>query len=101
MTVDLNEFLTWIIGGGGAGALAYWLMERVPALRDLSSEWKRYISLALAGLLSAGAFAASVGLGYVANPGDWQGWIESIFAVVAVGVGLSQIIHGRLKLRGD
>ena len=100
MTVQLGEFLTWIIGGGGAGILAFWLMENVKGLCDLGAEYKRYASLLLAGLLAAGAFGASVGLGYAVNPSDWQGWLESVFAVVAVAVGLSQVVHGRLRLRG-
>jgi hypothetical protein len=97
--MELGDFLTWIVGGGGAGLIAFWLMDHVKALRDLGAEYKRYASLILAGLLAAGAFGASVGIGYVPNPGTIQGWIEGTFSVVAVAVGLSQVVHGRLRLK--
>lgn len=96
-TTLLQQFLYWIIGPG-AGIAAFFAMENwIPA--DLSREAKRYISLSLAAVFSMGAFALSVVLGYLPNPATVQGWVESLFAIAFVAIGLSQVIHGRTKLR--
>jgi hypothetical protein len=97
--MELSGFLTWLIGGGGGTLVAYWLMENVPALQNLASEYKRYLSLAIAGLVACAAFGVSVGLGYREAPAGWQGWLEALFAVIGLAIGGSQAIHGRLNLK--
>jgi len=96
---QLFEVLKWFVAGGGAGIVGYWLMENVPQLKGLAAEYKRYASVALSAVLAMVAYSAAVALGYQANPGDLQGWMEVLFAAASVAVGLSQVIHGRRKLR--
>ena len=96
--MSIQQVLVWVIESGGAGVLAYWLMENVAALRDMVSVWKRRVSLALAAGIAMAAFAASVGLSYQAAPVGWQAWFEALAAVAGVAVGLSQFIHGERKL---
>ena len=95
----LLKLLQWCVTGGGAGILSYWLMERVPQLAQLKAEHKRYASVALSAVLGAAAYAAAVGLSYQATPGTAQAWIEALVAAAGVATGLSQVIHGRRKLR--
>ena len=93
----LRQLLFWVIGGG-AGAITFFVMENwVP--ESWSAEAKRYLSLALAAVLAMAAFSASVALGYLPRPETAQGWVESLFSVGFVATGLSQVIHGRVKLR--
>lgn len=99
-TTLLKQFLFWIVGGVGAGALTYYIFENVTKLDNLLPKYKRYGSLITAALLATGAYAASVGLGYFPNPAGWQGWLESLFAVAFVAIGGSQWLHGARKL-GD
>ena len=87
------------LSGPGAGAASYWFMERHPRLKALSPDYKRYTSLALAAIIAAGAFVASVGLSYAARPASAQGWLEALFAVAGVAIGVSQGVHGYKKLR--
>ena len=96
---QLYKILLWFVTGGGSGAISYWLMEHVPWLTYLKAEYKRYVSVALSAFLAMAAYAAAVGLNYQASPGDMQGWLEALFAAASVAMGLSQIIHGRRKLR--
>lgn len=101
MEVDvgiLSAVLTWLVSGGGAGVLAYFLMEKVPELQQAQPEYKRYISLALAAVLSMAAFAVAVAFGYHAEPASEQGWFEALFAVAFIATGLGQVIHGKVKL---
>jgi hypothetical protein len=95
----LAQVLTWLFSGPGAGVITFYLMEKIPELAKLSSEAKRYVSLAMASVLAMGAFAGAVGLGYEAAPQSAQAWIEALFAVAFVSTGLSQVLHGRSKLR--
>lgn len=101
MDVDtslLQQVLAWIVAGGGAGIITFFVMENwIP--KTLSAEAKRYISLALAAVVAMAAFAGAVRLGYLADPVTVQGWAESLFSVAFVATGLSQVIHGRAKLR--
>lgn len=97
--MEMQEMLVWVMGGGGAGIVAYWLMGHIAFLMQLAPEWKRYASLALAACLAMLAYAAAVGLGYEAQPESSQAWLEALFSVAAVAIGLSQAIHGRVKLR--
>ena len=102
MNVDstlLSQFLTWLVAGGGAGVFGYFLMEKVQFLAQLSSEAKRYVSLGLAALVAMAAFVLAVGFGYVQAPTTAQGWVEALFAVSFIATNLSQVIHGRVKLR--
>jgi len=96
---QLFMMLQWFVAGGGAGIVSYWLMEKVPQLKGLAAEYKRYASVALSAVLAMAAYALAVGLNYQTSPGDLQGWLEALFAAASVAVGLSQIIHGRRKLR--
>lgn len=102
MEVDftlLSQVLVWITCGGGAGTIAYFLMEKVRPLAELSAEGKRYTSLGLAAILAMAAFALGVFLGYEPYPINPQMWAEGLFAVAFVATSLSQVIHGRVKLR--
>ena len=97
----LAETLKWLMSAG-AGVVTFFVMEKVPQLGEMSSEAKRYISIALAAALSMGAYAGAVGLGYEPMPADVQAWVESLFAVAFVASGLSQVMHGKLVLaEGD
>ncbi len=95
--MELSEFLLWLVSGGGAGIVAYWLMERI-GKNIASSEIKRYLSLALAAGLAMLAYYGQTFLGYVATPETAQAWLEALFSVAAVAIGLSQAVHGRIKL---
>ena len=100
MSIDtslLSQLLKWLMSAG-AGAAAFFIMEKVPELARLPSEAKRYVSIALSAGLAMAAFTAGVGLGYEPTPATAQAWVEALFAVGFVASGLSQVIHGRAKL---
>jgi len=98
-TTLLFQFLVWIVTGGGASVATYLLMDKLPALTELTGEHKRYASLILAALFAMIGFLVVVALGYHPQPGSTQAWIENLFAVAFLSVTSSQTIHGRAKLR--
>lgn len=97
--MSLQEFLVWVLSGGGAGVVAFLLMEWIGKNTDLLPDLKRYLSLALAGIVAVVAYAAGVAMGYEPTPEDVRGWIEAVFAVIAVAVMSSQVVHGYVRLR--
>jgi hypothetical protein len=96
--MELHEFLSLLVSGG-AGAVVFWLMENVPALKGLRPDHKRYVSLLLAVLLPVAAWLGMVALGYQAAPGTWQGWIERVFVLATGSLVVSQGVHGAMVLR--
>ena len=90
--MTLQEALQWIVGAG-AGIIAYAAMG-LSFLDNLKPDIKRYVSLALAAAIASGAFYLQVALNYQSEPETTQAWIEALFSVVAVAIGLSQVIHG-------
>ena len=97
--MSLQEFLIWVLSGGGAGVVAFLLMEWIGKNTDLQSDLKRYLSLALAATVAVAAYSAAVAMGYEPMPADVRGWIEAVFAVIAVAVMSSQAVHGYVRLR--
>ena len=96
--MTLQDALIWILSGGGAGQIAYWLMEAVPFLANLTAVWKRYVSLALAALLAVAAFGIGVVFTYLPTPASGREWVEAIFSVIALALGWSQAVHGMTRL---
>jgi hypothetical protein len=96
----LGQLGIWLLKGGGAAIVAYWLLEHVGFLKTLSSEAKRYASLILSGGLGAVAFALLVGVGVEAAPPDAAAWLDALLVAAGLAAGLAQGLHGRLKLRG-
>lgn len=94
---NLLGFLTWVLTPG-AGILTYWLMENVPVLAALEAKLKRFVAFGLSALIAVLAFLAMVGMGYQPAPADARAWIEALFSVAAVAAGLSQVLHGLIKL---
>ena len=96
--MELTAFLVWLLSGGGAAWLAYKLMEIVPFLVNLGPRYKRYASLALAGVVAMLAQAALVGIRITPIPADWLGWVTLLFSAASLAVIGSQAKHGQTSL---
>lgn len=95
----MKDLLTQLVSGGLAGALAWKLIERVPALAKLEDDLKRYVAMAMTALLGAAAYAASVAMLYDAMPVDWRGWIEGLVGSALAAYLASQSLHAATALR--
>lgn len=95
--MELKDFLSYLIAGGGAGLVAYWIVDRW--LSDLQPEWKRYTAWAITAAIAIGVYMIEYVFGYVQSPGpDWRAWVEALFKVVAIAIGVNQTAHARLDL---
>ena len=97
MFESFEGILTWVAAGGGAGAVAYWLIERLPT-EGWDPFWKRMFAFALSGAFALLAFLAAIGMGYKPPCPDWRCWIEQSVTVIGTAIMASQTVHGALKL---
>ncbi len=101
--MELREFLNWVISGGGAGVIAYWLLGRWGWFARQTAEIKRYVAIAATFILADIFWLAAVCAGYSQAPADTLGLIEQLFLTGTTAFGLSQVIHGArdLHVAGD
>jgi len=98
-TVTLAEGLAWLLSGGGAGIVTYFLIDKVPFLAKLEPDYKRYVSIALVVVLAAAGWGISMAMGYSPVPETWRAWIETAFSIMFVALTTSLVIHGGRDLR--
>jgi len=94
----LEGISNWVLSGGGAAVIAYWLMSNVPVLKGLSAEAKRYASYALAGGLAIAAWALLAWFGLGTWPVGPQAWLNEVIRVIMLGIVGSQVAHARQDL---
>lgn len=99
--ITLQALFIWILTNGGAGAVAYFIMDKVRWLKEQPPDYKRYWSLGIAALVSGAAWGAGMLMTYYPVPVDWRAWVETAFATIGVAVVSSQLIHGATDLRRE
>lgn len=98
----LQMVFVYIVSGGGGGWLAYQFLEwgRIKPWLDghlLSSE-KRVLAFLLSFAVGGVAYPVMVGLRLEAVPADHIVWIQKILVAGLMAAGVSNLIHGKLKL---
>ena len=95
----LKLILLYVIGGGGAGTIAYFFLSKWKKTEEFSSELKRYIAIGISGTIGILAFLASIGMNYEPAPVDARNWIEALVAIFFLSAGVSQVWHAATDLR--
>ena len=96
--MDLDMMLKWVLTGGGAGILAYFLIEYWPWASGLEKRPKQIVAWIISGALGMGAWAFLVALGLEAAPDAWQGWAVALANVAIIAASGSKVLHTFLKL---
>jgi len=98
--MELRAFFAWIISGGGAGILAYLLINEIEWLASLPPKTKRVAAFAISALIAMGIYTLAALIGYQELPVSGLAWVESLFLIGSTAFGLSQLVHIRdLKTR--
>lgn len=92
---SLYDLLSWLIYSGGAILLGSWILDRIPAFVALTSDWKKYINMAVSAALALAAYAL---ITYVpASVFDALAPWFSVVAGIVVLYGVQQINHQLTK----
>ena len=97
-TSTLRLVLFYLIGGGGAGILAYYIIDKWAWAANLPPQPKRFLAYGIAGLVSILAFLVTLAMNYQPAPEGWRAWIETLVAVAFLGGGVSQFWHAAKDL---
>ncbi len=98
--MELKDFLAWLVTGGGAGVIAYVLVDQVAWLQELAPRTKRLAAIVLSAVLAILGYLVMMAMGYEAWPLTVYQWIERLFFYATSAFTLSQIIHGQRDLPG-
>lgn len=96
---SFEEGLAWVLSGGGAGLVTYFMIDKVPFLAGLAPDYKRYVSIALVLVLAWGAWGVTMLMGYSPVPANWREVIETGFSITFVALTTSLVTHGARDLR--
>ena len=101
---DVAELIIWLISGGGAGAVAYTIVDKVPWLTGLRPDYKRVVATLLTAAVAIGAFFFSGWLGtWVgptgAQPITPQEWVVALLWIAGTANGWVLAIHTVKDLR--
>lgn len=94
----LEMLLTWVISGGGAGYLAFKLIDGIPKLKGLPPRHKRMAAISIAGGLAIAGYLFAVAMFYESAPVGWRSWVEQLVYIAGLGAVGSQVVHGLKRL---
>lgn len=97
--MTVAEILSWVLGSGGAMALGYLVVDRVPKLAALLPDVKRYVAFALAFVFANAANLVQYLMGYTPWPGSAIEWIEVIVLVGSTAIVGGQLLHASIDLK--
>ena len=92
----LKQVIAWVLTGGGAGALALWVMDHLTLTR-WNDEQKRWLSWVLGAAFALLAWGGEIAMLWVKPPVDWREGISQAATVIGVAFMASQLGHARMK----
>ena len=104
MFTDAASLVAWIVGSGGAGVVAYWVvgqLDKNTKVGELQSQWKRFLAIAIAVVI--GALIAYLGslVGVYDAPEAMSGWTDLIVSIGLASAAVQQTTHGFIDLPKD
>lgn len=96
--MNMEQIIAWILQGGGAGLIAYWIIERWAWAVALDPEPRQYVAWTVSGVLGIGAWGLSLWFGLQAVPATPQAWFEAAVGAVLLAIMGAKVIHTRKQL---
>ena len=92
--MDAVKGLEWVLSGGGAGWLVYYLIENyMPRLAELPSQTRRLVSFAMAGSFGIVAWVGIMWLAGQPWPSEPRAWVSAVFLAAATAIVTATGIH--------
>jgi hypothetical protein len=102
----VQALLVYLLTGGGAGLVAWKVVDWLPWTKDLVADLKRNAAYAVTSVVALIAWGLGIWFGQIEVPtggvGFWEisaQWVQSAGGAIVVALGLNQWIHGQLTLR--
>jgi hypothetical protein len=92
----LKQLAAWVLTGGGAGVLAYWVIDHLN-LSTWNDEQKRWLAWALGGIAAIGFWWLEIAMLWVPNPADWREGLSQGVAVLGMAFMSSQMLQARVR----
>ena len=96
--MDLNLMMKWVLTGGGAGVIAYLLIEYWPWANGLEKRPKQIVAWIISGVLGMGAWALLVVLELEASPVGAEAWIIALINVAIAAATGAKVLHTAFNL---
>ena len=96
--MDMQQIIAWLAQGGGAGLIAYWIIERWAWAVALDPEPRQYVAWAISGALGVVAWAMSLWFGLQTIPASPQAWFEAAIGAALLAIMGAKIAHARTQL---
>ena len=96
--MDMEQIIAWILQGGGAGVIAYWIIERWAWAVALDPEPRQWVAWGISGTLGVGAWGLSLWFGLQAIPATPQAWVEALLFAAALAIMGAKAVHTRKQL---
>ena len=96
--MNLVGLLTWVVSEGGAAAVAFWLCDRLPYVKDLEHDYKRYAVFVVTAIVAIGAWAVLTAGQGNPWPVGWWAWLSQLVAIATIAFTGNQFIHAATDL---
>jgi hypothetical protein len=98
--VDTKSIITWLIEGGGAGIVSWWLFEQLTktkSMKKMKKEWKRFWAVVLAIIIGgAVAYGGSL-INIYPRPESLEAWLDLLVKIGLLAAAANQLAHGFIK----
>ena len=91
--MDIEQLLNYILVGGGAGAIAYPLIEYWPWAKGLAKQAKQVVSWIVSGMLGMLAWLLLVAFELKTPPDTWQQWVVILINVAVAAASSAKGLH--------
>lgn len=94
---DVKSLITWLIEGGGAGVISWWLFEQLTknkSLKKMKKEWKRFWAVVFAIII--GGVVAYIGslFNLYPLPESLEAWFDLLVKIGLLAAAANQLAHG-------
>ncbi len=91
--MTLEQALIWVASGGGAGIIAFLIIERWAWGLSLDPKPRQLLAWVISGLCGLAALGGGLALGYQAMPATGEAWASMLWLAISTAIGGAKVAH--------
>ena len=91
--MTLEQALIWVASGGGAGIIAFLIIERWAWGLSLDPKPRQLLAWAISGACGLAALGGGLALGYQAMPATGEAWASVLWLAISTAIGGAKLVH--------